>query len=314
MSRKSGEIITKSNRDLNQQEIRDSQLSRFAPISELRVIQTAVHNLGEGGDDLGDEHAYAWVNFINRLAENNFGTGRARALGSMSITLVSAQEINKMMVGYYGRKVSRKSDFHDTSKRVRKGLDEFLFEAYNLEATKHDQEIEQLDIDTMLKVDFEFGSAAESSGDRYQDTFNQNRDQEFVSNTAREEVLPLIKTERRAMLKRHRFSEMVYLVPEANALQPYSRNAYGLDLSANEGILEMRLAILRHLKSYEKFDTRTHTDPNWQAHTTIFDLLRHLTVDQTPLVIKKHKHDYPMPSAITFNGPRTNSLGDGIVN
>jgi hypothetical protein len=273
------------------------------PFPELRVIQPAITNLGDGRYHVGDEHAFDWVNYLNNLGEKNRGKGMARSLGSMCITLVPAKEIGRMVEAKHGDRFKEPSE----AKKLLAGL-AIRTRAFlnNATATARDlQEASLYQQGTWDEVsNFSFNSEVEVIDEITR--YPEDGDSQTMSTLQKLEAKEYFDKQ----LRRHVFGEAVYETPPTDALQPYSRNAFGIDLSGNEHITNQRDVLKSYLQVKEGLDIGL-MDPHWKAHLVVFNLFPHRTVENTG-DLDTRGHPEP-PVYISVAEPRVDMSGEDAI-
>lgn len=273
------------------------------PFPEVRIIQDAVFNIGDGWQDLGDEYAEGWVNYLNKVGFNNKGKGVVRSLGSVSVTIVSATEINKMMDRKYGERYRRREQAQKLLRALNGRLREFLY-AERIQAG--DERARELYAQLEPTDGFSFDNEIEPAA------VPENADGLWVPGSVltspRQRTIEE-KMEIETELRRHLFGEVVYYPAEADELQTFGKKKFGIDLSPNPEIERQREALQTYFRREEGFDVGLMDDGR-EAHATVFDLYPQYTTDT---VRELKTGGAVMPAGMTFDAVRLDSSGDNAI-
>jgi hypothetical protein len=283
---------------------------------ELRIIQTAVDYIGDGRSrDLGDENAFDWMLYLNALGAKNRGRGVARSLGSASLTIVSANEIGKMMSNRHGDRYKDPKQAKKLLEGLRGRLGQFFYEssvaAGERKAANVHEKLLTEPPEGILSVSFELeenvpasteaaavraalrASALEADAIAYDDDDRRE---------AQERILDI-----ESELRRHSFGESSYDVPPQDMLQSVGKKAYAVDLSANDAFYEQRDAITTYLRGEEGLDVGL-VNRNRTPHVTVFNLFPQYANTEFKL-----KESPQHPYAMTFAPIEAHMTGDNDI-
>lgn len=256
---------------------------------QMRIIQQAITTCltVDQSQPCRDKYADDWVNYLNLIGENNYGKGHARSLGSMALTLISATEINKMLINKHGRHFQKPQEAKKIINKLAVNTRDFL----GIVSTKSIEN--ELNWEEALKVDFSNELVSSTPLNSSLDSFS-----------------PVSKNIVKQSKPKHIFKNNIYKLPNIDAIQPFSRHSFGLDLSENEQISELRHSLKKFLKEDEGLDSSL-CDAKWKPHTVIFDLNDHLTIETVPS-LTSHKSVglklNPMPTAISFSETKVHTI------
>lgn len=206
---------------------------------EMRIVRAA------SIDDI--EYGPEWSRYLDVLGKENRGKGKAHSLGSMAVTLVSAQEVNRMVQSKHPELFDRNKRKKATQKfrsiarkvnaMVNTNADDIVNAAYDQAQAKADLRIAQLEDPDALFLDLEakaspadIKTASENTGTKWQEANFTCQD---------------------------------------TALDKFSRNALAIDLSNNEELLQER----QELRDFFRGEGMRSElmDVNWRPHVVPFE-------------------------------------------
>jgi hypothetical protein len=208
---------------------------------ELRIIRK-VDTRGVGGAELRGQ----WNDFINDLSDRNYGKGNGVALGSSALTLVSAQEMGRMLEKKYPKAYE---DRQRTSRLHRR-----FGEEYN-------QHIRQ---DGRDRIDAQYDKLNAAQARTMEADFD---DEDEIM------ITPVAPNSESLLWGAGRFF--------VDALRPYGKDVFGVDLSSNDLLHEEWSETVNYL-SKDGLDTNLmnrhpETGQLYHApHLRIFETLEHI--------------------------------------
>jgi hypothetical protein len=240
---------------------------------ELRVVRFPDTDSGQDIDD--------WHIFLDDIGgSRNYGKGKARALGSMAITYISAKEFGLMLEAKYGNG----KDYNTPEKatrlvaKMRTGMSVFMrdahMNAYNNRTDTIYDRLSSVVIGNSLSV------------------VNELEDSSIVVDELTEfeaEVADVVVAGQTAPI----WFDAADLA--VKGLGQYGEG-YGLDLSLNPVLFEERQGMLEYLRTYEKLDTARFTNAGWMPHATVFEFEDHIRGATV-------SYGEPLPGAIPYNHP-----------
>jgi hypothetical protein len=225
------------------------------------------------------DNVFDWNDLLMDIGRYNHAIGTARSLGSVAITYIPSKHLNGMIRERFTR------DYHDPQKKLRlfrrinAGLKEAIREGAG---TAYEQKVEQLTAIHDTKVERQRAAVGAGIADLLDlDSVDWLSDDGDA--TAPEDYLRNAE---------HAFGPVTMTV---KGLNMYGRK-YGLDLSLNDPIYEVRNGLIGHL-AREKLDVSV-LRRDWDAHATVFDLHDHVG----PAELTYHQ---AVPDELKFEVPDT---------
>lgn len=225
---------------------------------------------------------FEWNDLLVDIGRSNHATGTARSLGSVAITYIPSKHLNNMLRERFSR------DYHDPQKKLRlfrkinAGLKDFIREGAGV---AYEQKVQQLTAEHDAKVERQraiVGHGIAGIIDIDEIDWPSYDDE---PDTAPEHCLRSVE---------HAFGPVTMQVKGLNI---YGKGrSYGLDLSLNDPIYEVRNGLIGHL-ARERLDV-SMLRRDWDAHATIFDMHDH--VGSAPLT-----YHQSVPEELKFDAPDT---------
>ncbi|CAN5711419.1 hypothetical protein BH23PAT2_BH23PAT2_05260 [soil metagenome] len=204
---------------------------------EIRIVrETNIDDVSSGPD---------WDHFLSQIGRKNIGKAKAPSLGSVFLTLVSAQEMGRMLQAKNPKAFDGRTE---TTKLMARTAKRF-------EATVSQNEKTKLDI-----LDNWFLALSDLRLAQLEDP-----DALFLDLEGRAHAVDVDDVQREcAPTTDYAWSPGSFT---CGALEKYSRNEMGIDLSGNQELLDERLEIQRYLGSIG-LQTRM-MDGSWKPHLTV---------------------------------------------
>lgn len=239
---------------------------------DLRVVSMV--DLDTATNDL------EWNDLLVDIGRSNHAKGTARSLGSVAITYIPSKHLNDMLRERFSR------DYHNPQRKLRlfRRVSAGLKESIRAGAgVAYEQRIQQLTGEHEMKRECHRELVGAGIADIL-DIEAFGWDGEDID-ASPEDCLRNVE---------HAFGPVTMKVKGINL---YGRgNKYGLDLSLNDAIYEVRNGLIEHLAS-ERLDV-TRLKRDWDAHATIFDAHDHLGA----VALAYHQ---PVPEDLRFDAPDT---------
>jgi hypothetical protein len=211
--------------------------------------------------------AHEWGDVLNDIGRNNKWVGTAFALGSVSVTLVPAQVMGRMLERKYPRKYHTKADTVDLNNDVRKRIQSFIRSTQNNAFNLGTREVETAY--TTRMSDFVTTTFSNEMIDSYGTGEYYDETGSIATAADSSEVLHSVLTASHARIP---YAAGAFVV---SGLELYG-HGYGLDLSENDQMYEERIGLINYLRSEEGLDTRQIAHDGWEAHATVFSFLDHI--------------------------------------
>lgn len=250
----------------------DEREAERAPHIDLRVISLVEIDTGP---DL-----FEWNDLLIDIGRSNHAKGTARSLGSIAITYIPSKPLNNMLRERHSR------DYHDPQKKIKlfrkinAGLKEYIREA---SGTEYEKRVQQLTAENEARQERQRvmvggGSIAGAAGMNWYE--------------AEEDEVTLHD---RLKAVEHPFGPYTMKV---RSIDTYANGKkYGLDLSLNDAIHDVRNGLIWHLSKEEGLDV-SMLRRDWDAHATIFDIHEHMG----GVAIARHAE---IPDELKFDAPDT---------
>jgi|AntRauTorckE6833_2_1112554.scaffolds.fasta_scaffold00271_20 hypothetical protein len=227
----------KKNGSINRGKIPKEAQAHKGPWPEIRIVRET---------DINDiEYVPEWDRFLNVLGRKNIGKAKAPSLGSVFLTLVGAQEMGRMLQAKSPKTFDSRTAMTKLMTRTAK----------RIEATVSQNERMKLDVlDNRLQALSDLRLAQLEEPDTlFLDL--EERAHAVDVDTVQRECDPTID---------YAWSPGSFT---CGALEKYSRNEMGIDLSGNQELLDERSEIQRYLGS---IGLQTHMmDRDWKPHLTV---------------------------------------------